>query len=46
MVLQTGLAPIKERLYRETVGQYGFKEEFTRATADTMREVLVEIGKR
>lgn len=44
--LQAGLAPIKERLFRETVGRYGFKKEFTRATADTMRSVLAEISKR
>ena len=31
---------IKDRVYREIVEQYGFKEEFTRADAETMREVL------
>lgn len=45
-VYQAGLAPIRERLYRETVGRYGFRKEFTRADAETMREVLTEIKKR
>ena len=44
--MQAGLAPIRERLYRETVGRYGFKKEFTKADADTMREVLKEVNKK
>ena len=44
--LQAGLAPIRERLYRETVGRYGFRKEFARADAETMMEVLKEIKKR
>lgn len=44
--VQAGLAPIKERLFRETVGRYGFKPEFTRATTETMREVLAVIRKK
>jgi cytochrome c-type biogenesis protein CcmH/NrfG len=40
------LAPIRERLYRETVGRYGFRKEFARADAETMMEVLKEIKKR
>lgn len=37
---------MKERLFRETVGRYGFKREFALATIDTMRDVLSEITKR
>lgn len=43
---QAGLAPIRERLYRETVGRYGFRKEFAGADAKTMMEVLQEIKKR
>lgn len=45
-LLQAGLAPIRERLYRETVGRFGFRKEFARADAETMMEVLREIKKR
>ena len=45
-MLQAGLAPIRERLYRETVGRYGFRKEFAGADAETMMEVLQEIKKR
>ncbi len=44
--LQAGLAPMKRRLFRETVGRYGFKKEFALATAETMRDMLTEINKR
>ena len=37
---QAGLASIKDRVYKEIVDRYGFKEEFTRCDAETMREVL------
>lgn len=46
LMLQAGLAPIRERLYRETVGRYGFRKEFAGADAETMMEVLQEIKKR
>ena len=40
------MAPIRERLYRETVGRYGFRKEFAGADAETMMEVLKEIKQR
>ena len=43
---QDGLAPVRERLYRETVQRYGFNEEFIKADAETMREVLRELKRR
>lgn len=43
---ESGLEPIKERLYRETVGRYGFNEDYVRADAATMREVLSELKRR
>ena len=45
-VLQSGLACIRERLLQETVQRYGVKEEFVKAEADTMREVLAELRRR
>lgn len=43
---QSGLAPIRDRVYQETVQRYGFNEEFTKAEAETMREVLRELRRR
>ena len=44
--LQSGLACIRERLLQETVHRYGVKEEFVKAEAETMKEVLVELRRR
>ena len=33
-------------MFQETVERYGVKEEFIKAEADTMREVLAELKKR
>lgn len=44
--MQAGLAPMKKRLFQETVGRYGFKVEFTRATVDTMMAMLRDVKER
>ena len=44
--LQSGLACIRERLLQETVHRYGVKEEFLKAGAETMKEVLIELRRR
>ena len=46
LLSQSGLESIKERLWQETVQRYGVKEEFVKAEADTMREVLAELTRR
>ena len=44
--LQAGLSPIRVSQNRAAFGKYGFKKEFTLASADIMRELLAEIRKR
>lgn len=44
--MQVCLAPMKRRLFQETVGKYGFKKEFASATVDTMRDVLAALTDR
>jgi hypothetical protein len=44
--LQAGLAPVRNRLVRESTERYGFKMEFTTATVDTMKNLLAEISRR
>jgi len=46
LVIQDGLASMRNRLYSETVGRYGFRIEFAGAEAKTMRQVLNEINSR
>lgn len=43
---EAGLAPMRKRLFRETVGRYGFKKEFANATVDTMRETLAILTRK
>lgn len=43
---QAGLASIKSRVYKEIVGRYGFKEEFTKADAETMKAVFSRLREK